>query len=283
MARWSAVGIVPSGWLANEAVITGKTEAQLLIQQFRKAFLAFNLYPDPTYHYMPGIPLLQFGPAIVFALGVFVGVFRPRRQMNLLLLAWYMLIVVMGGMLLENPPSSARLLLLIPPVIWLSSIGLVTLLDYLACLIQQPRWMSTLAAICLALVMFYSSIRFYYVKYTPSHTYGGANTEVADNIGRYLRAFGAGYSAYFFGSPRMYYNFATIPYLAQNVSGVDAPEDQNADLTWVTGSGAPVFIFLPERLPEIEKVMRQYPNGTVRQYKNDRGVPLFYAYEVDVP
>ncbi|MCE5257748.1 MAG: glycosyltransferase family 39 protein, partial [Chloroflexi bacterium] len=55
MARWSAVGIVPSGWLANEAVITGKTEAQLLIQQLRKAFLAFNLYPDPTYHYMPGI------------------------------------------------------------------------------------------------------------------------------------------------------------------------------------------------------------------------------------
>ncbi|MHB9031586.1 MAG: glycosyltransferase family 39 protein [Anaerolineae bacterium] len=282
-ARWSVVSILSNGWLQSEPLVTGKTQTALLIEQFLKSALAFNLYPDRTPNYDPGMPLMQFGMAICFVFGLITSLAYPRRRLNVLLLAWFLAVVIVGGMLLDNPPNSGRFVLLIPVVLLLAALGLEAILDLLAVLLAQPRWLATLAAVSLALVMSYASLRFYFVTYAPSATYGGQNTEVADAVGYYLQALGPSYRCYFFGAPRMFYNFGTIRYLAQGVVGLDAPADPAAPLDWINAQGHSVFVFVPERFAEIETMMRLYPGGTVRQKLSVRADPLFYSYEVDVP
>ena len=282
-ARWQAVGIIPSGWLDTEPLVTGKTQLTLLTEQFAKSVLAFNLYSDPTFHYFPGIPLLQFIPAMLFILGIAASMRHPLQQANLTLLVWFLVVVIFGGMLLENPPSSARLVLVIPAVLLLVALGIDRVCDLVTTALGQPRILATVVALSLALFICYGSLGFYFNRYTPTGNYGGFNTVVADAMGRYLRSLGPSYRCFFFGPPRMYHNFATIPFLAQNVPVIDAPEKPGADLSWVQGAGTPVFCFLPERLAELDQVKGLYPQGILRQFSNARGDPLFYAYEVTPP
>ncbi|MHB1355159.1 MAG: ArnT family glycosyltransferase [Anaerolineae bacterium] len=282
-ARWHAVGIIPNGWLSTEPLVTGKTQFTLLAEQFAKSILAFNLFRDPTFHYYPGIPLLQFVPAILFVLGVVSSLWRPLQKANLTLLVWFFLVMIMGGMLLENPPSSARLVLAIPAVLLLVALGVDRVCELLATIFGQPRVLATVLALSLTVGISYGSANFYFNRYTPSSEYGGLNTAVADSMGRYLRSLGPGHCCLFFGPPRMYYNFATIPFLAQGVVGVNAPEQPSNDLSWIAGEGKPVFAFLPERLGELDQVKELYPQGTLREFKNNRGDALFFAYEVSSP
>lgn len=282
-ARWTSVSIFSSGWLLSESVLTGKSQVTLLLEQFQKSVLAFNLYPDRSFNYAPGIPLLQVVPAIAFVLGIVTSLQKPMKQSNLLLVFWFIAIIIVGGMILDDPPISSRFVLLIPPVLLLVALGLVRTIDLLTSLLQQPSWLSTVVAICLTLGISYGSINFYFVKYTPAYIYGGLNTEVADTMGRYLNTLGPGYRCFFFGPPRMYHSFATIPYLAQNVPIIDAPEEPSADLSWIQGAGTPVFCFLPERLGELDQVKVLCPQGILRQFSDARGEALFYAYEVAPP
>ena len=43
--------------------------------------------------------------------------------------------------------------------------------------------------------------------------------------------------------------------------------------------GPTLFIFLPERLHELEFVRQQVPDGTLQEFYNERGELLFVVYE----
>jgi len=279
MARWRWVGIFPSGWVQQEVQRTGKTVWQVLWGQFLKAALAFNYYPDPTFWYHPGKPLLCFFSSIFFVFGLVDATYHWRKRENVLLLLWFWAVIIFGGMLLENPPTSPRLVLAIPPVVIFVAMGIVRVAQLLQLALNKGRWMAVVLSLCLVLFVSYQSVHFYFAKYTPSHVFAGLNTEVADRMGRYLRALGPEYRCYFFGAPRMYYSFATIPFLAQGVEGMDVVEPLKQEPDFVQSDRVPVFIFLPERKGELAYVRRVYPSGLLREFRNERGQLLFISYE----
>jgi len=281
MARWNWVGIFPSGWVTAEMARTGKTALGVFSGQFLKAVLAFHFFPDPTFWYRPGVPLLLFFPAVFFVFGFTYAVRQWGKRGYFLLVVWFLLVIIFGGALLENPPTSPRLVLAIPPVVICVVLGVTKVAQYVEQMIGKPRRLAV--ALSLVLVMFasYQSAHFYFAKYTPSHEFAGLNTEVADGMGKYLRVLGPSYKCYFFGAPRMYYNFATIPFIARGVEGFDVTAPIRDNVDFVQPGSKATFVFLPERRSEFDVVRRFYPSGLLREFRNQKGQILFVAYEVD--
>jgi len=131
MARWTMMGIFPSGWVDYQVQQTGKSVLAVVWGQFLKAALAYNYYPDPTFWYHPGIPLFEFWPSVLFVFGVVYAACHLRERRYLLLILWYLAVIVFGGALLENPPSSFRLVLSIPAAVMLMAVGVERVVDFL--------------------------------------------------------------------------------------------------------------------------------------------------------
>jgi len=278
-ARWKLTSILANDALATEVQRTGRTALSIMGTHFLKAGLAFHHYPDPTFHYRPGVPLLGFAAAILFTFGTVAAARRLRQPAYGMLLAWFALVIVLGGALLENPPSSARLVLAIPPVAILVALGVVEVASLARWALGRSRAEAVTASLLVMLLITGQSAFFYLVRYTPSHAYGGVNTEVAHRMGLYLRGLGSDHYCYFLGAPRMYLGFATIPYLARDLRGSDVLEPLSDPARLAPARGEPVFIFLPERAAELDVVRQRYPAGALREFRDDSGIVLFTAYE----
>jgi len=281
MARVNLLGIFQSGWLKREAEITGRTQASLLWQQALKSVLGYHYFTDPTFWYRPGIPLLTYPAAILFTFGLAYSLYRYRERAYMLLIVWLGASLFFGAFLLENPPSSQRLVITAPPVMILVALGIDRWLYYGQKIARWRRSSAHIVGIAVVLSLCFINYNFYFIKYTHSHIFGGLNTEVADGMGKYLRALGPEWNCYFHGPPRMYYGFATIPFIAQGVVGMDVLEPLKGPPTFVDPSKEAVFIFLPERLGELGAVRQSHPTGQLREFRREDGTLLFVSYEAD--
>jgi hypothetical protein len=126
-----------------------------------------------------------------------------------------------------------------------------------------------------------SSIRFYFLEYTPSRRYGSENGETATMMGYYLRDLEDGTQAYLVGPPRIYYQFGTMPFLAPHVEGRDIIEPLSGppDEGLVADPGT-VFLFLPERIGELSWVQQAFPEGELREFYDSGGRLRFSAYQL---
>lgn len=275
------MGILQSGWLEREPGLTGKSVPQILAEQFLRAAGAFHVYPDRTVWYGADRPLL--GPlAGAFAvLGMAWAAAHWRQRRYFLVLIWFWSVIVTGGMLTESPPSSQRLVIAIPAVVLLVAVGLEQTVR-LAVRLTRPgeRHWANVALGLLVAVLAVSSVRFYFLEFTPSRRYGSANGETATMIGHYLCDLESDYRAYFFGAPRIYWSFGTMPFLAPEVSGLDVTEPLDAPPDFVDESRRGVFVFLPERAGELSWVREAFPDGQVREFHDASGQLRFTAYEV---
>jgi hypothetical protein len=148
--------------------------------------------------------------------------------------------------------------------------------------LAQRRGLAVALSLALMLGVSYQSAHFYFGVYTPKQLFSDPNTLVADTMGKYLRLLGPEYQCYFFGAPRIFYGHATIPFLAQGVTGTDITKPIVDKVDFVNPSRNAVFIFLPERRGELDVVRRFYPTGRLREFRNMRGELLYVAYEVDL-
>ncbi len=278
-ARWRWVGIFPSGWVASEMARTGRSVFSLLWEQFLKSILAFNAIPDPTFWYRPERPLLLWMSAVWFVWGVTYCLVHWRKRPCALLLIWFLGVVIFGGVLLENPPSSPRFVMAIPPVVMMIALGIRQAAGLVSDLWGGRKAVTWIMALVLLGLCTYESLHFYFGVYTPRRMFSDENTAVADAIGKYLRAKGPGTTCFLAGPPRLYFGHATIPYLAQGVTGVDIVEPLTDPQSLDIPAGA-VFIFLPERAGELDALWPYYPQGTIWRYHDTRGNLQFIAYEL---
>ena len=75
LTRWVSFS---RGGLNAEATLLGQSKLQVMAEQFRKVFFAFNIYRDRSDFYKPTIPLMDFVPAVLFLLGLVLSVAAPR-------------------------------------------------------------------------------------------------------------------------------------------------------------------------------------------------------------
>ncbi|MBN1483787.1 MAG: glycosyltransferase family 39 protein [Chloroflexia bacterium] len=280
MARIRMVGIIQSGWLQSEPQVTGKSALELLWLQFRKSILAFNYTLDPTSWYAADIPYLDFVSAIFFVLGLVFLLRYWRRRGFLWLNAWFWPAVLIGGMLIENPPSSPRFVIFTPAVCLIAALGLIHCLDLLAELTGLPAHWARLLLVLLLLLALGLNLHYYFFQYTPAGLFGGSNTEVGTRVGEYLSEQPPGFKVYFFGPPRMWVGYATIPFLVPNLDAVDVEPPLSAPPTFIEPDKAAILIFLPERQAELQWVRQAYPNGERRVFYGHHGEILFVSYEI---
>lgn len=285
-ARINAVGIFQSGWLDREVEITGRSKTALLLDQVRKAFGAFNIYPDRVVWYGATIPLLDFLASIFFVLGAVLGVLRLRQWRYGIFVLWFVLVIGIGGALTENPPSSQRLVSSTVPVVFFIAVAIVQFVEIFGSLTNSGRPARLVLGGALAIILSVTGLRYYFGTYQNSWIYGSFNGEVATRLGYYLRELGPSYEEYFFGAPRMWAEFGSTPFIAKDVPIYDVKEPfSGTALDFVNPDRKAVFVFLPERIGELDLVRQLAPGGTVeevRRIPGDWSRPiLFTAYRVD--
>jgi len=290
-ARINLNGIIQSGWLEREQVVRNQGALPILLDQFQRAVLAFNVYPDRGGFYASPRPLFDFASGVLFLLGLGYATLRPGDRRLFPLVAWWWGGTILGGALTLAPPSVHRLITLGPPAVFFVALALLKIAQ-----IAQRAWTAWsprrqalyLAAAVLAISI--ASVNWYFLEYTPLRVYGGYNTVVANEMATYMRdKLGSDWRVYFFGPPRIYIlGFGSIPYLAPDVEGVDVVEPLTAPLdpAIVQPDKNAAFIFLPERRGELEWVRKTFPNGALEEVPSSwNGDPIlaFIVYRVQIP
>ena len=269
-ARINAVGIIQSGWLEREVAIRQESIGIILFDQFRRATLAFNYYPDRTVWYGLRQPLLDPFFGTFFLLGLGIGTLqllsKKSNSRTAAMSAWWWGGMVLGGMLTESPPSSQRLITLAIPTCFF--IGLA--LWELALLIRKSFYKVSEKGILILAVGLFSvvSLATYFADYTPKRIYGGPHAELATEIAPRLRELSPNHRVYFVGAPAMYWGFATLPYLVPQAEALDIPESfekpETQDLVLMDKNA--VFVVLPERIKELEIIEQTWPGGNTFTY-----------------
>jgi predicted DNA-binding antitoxin AbrB/MazE fold protein len=284
-ARVNAVGIVQSGWLEREQAIREQGALPILFDQFQRAALAYNAYPDRTSWYGSPLPLFDLAHGALFLLGIGFAGTRLLDRRIFPLVAWWGGAIIMGGMLTESPPSSQRLITTAIPAIIFVALGLALVAQGLGAALGATRPRALIPALSAATVALMAlSIHYYFVDYTPRRIYGNPNAVVATELATYANAnIAPNTQLIFLGWPRMSVNFGSFPYLAPHVERVDVMEPLTAppppDL--VAPDREAIFVFLPEREQELELVRATFPGGTLQSQPSpvDETV-LFWVYRV---
>ena len=283
MSRVNQVGIFQSGWYARELAM-GRDPVSVLTEQAMRSLLAFNYYPDKVYWYHPGIPLLDFFSSIFFVFGLAYATWRLVDRRYFVIASSYWLALLFGAFLTENPPSSMRLVILSPLASILVAIGMMKMREWASDALGGPRRLHDAILGGVLLLAMLISVGFYFDDYSRHRTegYGGPNTEVATEMAWYLRGIGTDHRVYFFGAPRMFLDFATIPFIARGVQGMDVKEPLTGPPSFVGQEPRSVFIFLPERQQELQVLKRYLPAGVQEEVRGrELGRLLFVAYRVD--
>ncbi len=284
-ARINMVGIIQSGWLEQEVAAGQRTLLAILWDQFQRAFLAFNFYPDRTVWYGLNQPLLDpfFGTLFLVGLGfATVRLLGKNADTRLApMVAWWWGGMILGGMLTESPPSSQRLITLSVPTCFFIGLSLWELVRLGQPLFNQ-RW-GRLVLTAGVLIFSVTSIYSYFAVFIPQRTYGGPHALLATEIAPRLNELKEDNHFYFVGPPVMYWGFSTIPYLAEGVQGVDlhetvTPENLAAAVSSAEGA---VFIILPTRASELITIQETFPDGQLETYLSPvHGGPMVSLYVV---
>lgn len=264
-ARVNQIGIFQSGWLEQEVEIRGARAESILWDQFVRAALAFNFYPDRTVWYGLRAPLLDpiFGALFLLGLGyATIRSLTPRAERRFFpMVAWWWGAVILGGMLTESPPSSQRLISLSVPVCFFIALALWRILR----LARQAIAGVPVNALSLAALLLFAfiSLKTYFADYTPQRIYGSARAELATLLAPMLNQLAPTHRFYFVGAPFMYWGFATLPFLVPNADAVDVAEPMTApparDL--IRADKGAVFIVLQERADELRFIQQTWERG----------------------
>lgn len=280
-SRVNAVGILQSGWLEREVVIRGEPAWQILLDQFRRAALAFNAYPDRTVWFNPPDPLLDFVSGILFTFGLAELTRRGLERRYFALAAWFWAALILGGVLTESPPSSQRLITLAPVALFAVGLALTRTADLLTQIVGVVRVRAYFVPVCVVLISLWG-IQYYFQDYTGARRYNMGNGERATELALYLRHWGSHAEVWLFGAPRLYMGFGTIAFLAPDVPSHDLPEAPTPVPEITPADRDLVFVFLPERIKEMDAVKARYPGGVAwavyRTQKPDEA--LFTIYRV---
>lgn len=280
LSRYNQVSIFASGWLEREVALTGRSATALLLQQFWKSVSAFNVTPDPTFWYRPGVPLLDPLSGVFFILGLVVAFWGVRRPGWGLLLLWFWA-YILGWTWTENPPSSQRGVGLIPAVAILTALGLTENLETLCSSLREQTRRTvriSLFALLLAAITVVN-LFFYFQVYTPRRVYGNPTAEVADVLCDVLESRAAVPPVYLDGAPFLYWDFGAIAFRLRDVAGRDfSPE---TDIGTVDPSRGALFVVLAEKSANLDRLRSAFPGGKeIPFYSEVDGRLLFVFYEV---
>jgi 4-amino-4-deoxy-L-arabinose transferase-like glycosyltransferase len=278
-ARFDIVSVFGSGWLDREVEFRGQSASWSLWSQFRHAAMA------PFNHSFIGFYRVEFfdwplGIATVIGLVVVTLGFWQRRYLGIAVAYWA---TIAGLALTEGLPQTNRFAAVGSLLPIIGAIGLVWITRYILSRARAPMFvMWTVVALVIGVTAAWN-IRVYF-KYTdaePVARHSDVNTLIANTLAYELKDLGPGYTVYYAGAPRVYYNgHPNLPFIARGDIGIDVVEPWIQYAPPPVLTGPTIFFFTPERRAELAVVQQWFPDGEVIDHTMDDGSPLFTEYRV---
>jgi 4-amino-4-deoxy-L-arabinose transferase-like glycosyltransferase len=110
MARFGQEGILLNGWLSQQAIQTGKSSFEILLDQFTRTTLVFIASPAPGNFFNSPNPYLTVFSSILFLLGMGYALAFLFELRHFIVLIWFWSVILFGGILTANPPANTSLL-----------------------------------------------------------------------------------------------------------------------------------------------------------------------------
>ncbi len=264
-------------WLEGALASGEKTTGEIILDQAIKGALGFTHEPLKLL-YNPGSALLLTGAGLLFLLGILWALLN--FDLRYLLLFLPLLAVIASNAISQDSPASQRYVLAMPLVALFVALPLGQAVAWLQAQYPRARTAAIIVAFAVMALIAAVDLNYYFNRVYDTYVLGGINTEVATEIAYYLRdKEPAGQEVYFFGFPRMgYFSLSTIPFLAPDKVGLDVIEPLTGPADFPL-RGPTLFIFLPERLSELEFVRQRYPGGAYQEVIGADGALLYAVYE----
>jgi 4-amino-4-deoxy-L-arabinose transferase-like glycosyltransferase len=274
-SRMAVDGTFTSGWLTQEAELTGKYPALLVAELFLAALGTFTHRPFVDF-YGVGVPTLDMVSAVLWAAGLTLALWHTRDRRMVVLNGWFWGGVVALGVT-TVPPSTYhyRLLVVLPAAAILVGLAANRLLEAARRLAAgrmalpqsiPPGYLRAgLAAVLLATVA-QSNLSTYFQTFAGACKYETTGTRQAGILGKYLH--GLPRETAVFVLPQEY-GFRAGPYLSVDflsdrmpLSNIDEPlaGQRSAALAGSFQQGL-LVVAVPERADELAQVELWYPGG----------------------
>ena len=280
----------PASYLARMDVVTSDTRAQaqatgqplplLVADHLSINVLAYFRYPPTTFFYT-GRPLLDplSGAFLLVGIAACVGMWRARGFAPLAGVA-----LVIGALAFaDRPPQAQELFTDTVPLLALVALGVVTTARLVATVAHRPERWALAAAGATALALAALNVWLLFADYLPSGRDEPGFTQVANELGYYLRDQGVPVTYYFFAEPAMSTTtHENLPFIARNARGIDVPPPPPTPPDYQLGPDETLFIFLPARLGELGAIAIRYPGPDPEVVNAVDGSPLFYVYRPDL-
>jgi len=279
MARANQLGVIQSGWLANEAANTGKSQVHIFLDLFRQAFLTVNYYPSYGFHFSK-LPMLDFVTGAVFILGLAYSLYRVNDPRYLLLNGWFWSGMLVGGAMVVIPGKSAyRIMLIFPAVCLFIAVAWDKLMDFVNRAMPANQIARTAPTALFIALFSFLNLKAYFVDYAPTCEYEGANTRLASYIGSYIGDLGPDYEPYLVTAPREIFGvYRSIDFLSGNIPINNIKEQLTGPPTFINVDSKAVFFFTPQREGELEYIRNYFPVGKVdRVYDCEELLMIVYV------
>ncbi len=259
-ARLSMVGVVKSGWLANEVMITGKSAAYILGGQFLKSTLAFISIGTRFGFWASPKPFFILPSAIFLVLGMAYALLRIRKPAYLFLFAWFWSVIIFGGMLITDAPDSHHLVAAYPAAAIFIGIGLEQTAVTLARLRLIPRRIGNLLIGVVVLAVAINGVKFYFVDYRLHNWYGDHSNEVEFESIRIMQQLGKGYQLVLLGLPEVSTDFPNYDFILDGYTRQNVEFGSTFPVSATTGKT--FFVAIPPRKAELEAIAQALPGGS---------------------
>ena len=249
------------------------------LQQILIGLKAFT-YTPILQHYAPETPILRPIYATLFYIGSIFLLLRYRDSRLTLIVLWLLTFGLIGG-LSESAPASQRYVAAAPACALVVGLGVYQVTE-----LFQHRWqkyskvMAGLGYLMIGVAMI-SDLYFYFIEYRGIDQISNIDTNgtIAQQLATRLKGEPAGTQVAFFGTGNLgYYSIPSVQYLVPQVKGIDVTTSwKSFDKTKLSGRHI-IFVFLPERRDAIDRVMAEYPKGSLDSERAWNNQVLFWIY-----
>ncbi len=252
--------------------------SQVLLEQTKRTFLTFFLYPDASTHFgFPG-PIVNALTATLLILGVGYGLRWLRDERYFTLIVWLLATLLLGGVSTNDPPFWPHLVILLPPVMLLASIAAErawqTFVDAMPETWQRNAGIALAALLTLIIVIAGIGNWQAYVNHV------GDNASVDVRVARYLAALPADRHVRLVMEPLNWHQ-AELAFMAQNVQGDNITAAQIRSGSLQSPQSPTIFILTPNHGDLIPALRALFPTGSSAQHRTGSGQLAFYTYEVE--
>jgi 4-amino-4-deoxy-L-arabinose transferase-like glycosyltransferase len=276
--RLSKDGIVQSGWLAQEIVITGHSPVQILAERVIHAFLSLIYYRAFDF-YGTTVPMLSLISATLFLVGLGIVLWKTGSPGFLLLNGYFWSGTLAIG--LFSIPASAdtyRMLIVLPAAVIMAAIGLDRALYGLGVgWTQMPKlYVAGTTAVLLSLFVF--NMWAYYFHFIGRCLYGSDDgpTRFASYLGEYANTLDRETDTYLLSNEVYRYGtHLSVDFLSDNHPMTNVMEP--VDTLPVKPDQA--IIAVPDRIGELKAWADNHPGGVLHyEYDCEETILLGYRF-----